>query len=388
MNTQFDHLKTRKLAQAVILSLAALTSSQSHALNYTATNATDIIGSTNFFAVGDINNNGKFWYESSEPPFSNFQWNGTARVQQAELPNAVPDVSGYLSYASHMNDLGQVVGITSVGKDLYHATRWDNTGVPTELATLGGNYWDEGRAINNQGQIAGKAWGTSNYRPVSWNSAGAITDLGTLGGTSGTAEAINEKGQIVGESFTTGDDAKHATLWSNGNIIDLGTLGGANSTAWGINNLGQIIGTSFLADDVTQHVTLWNTDGSAPVDLGFDASLNVGYYLHRIAAINNLGQIVVAGANGPVLWENGVSTGINSLLPPDQQIEVNNETWIHSYAFDINDKGVIGVFGKVGNGPQSSYILTPNAVPVPGAVWLFGSALEGLIGIKRRKQVA
>jgi len=309
---------------------------------------------------------------------------GTTRIEQAELPNAVPDISGYLSFATHMNDNGQVVGYTSVGTDLYHATRWDSNGAATELGTLGGNYADIANGINIQSQVVGQAWGGSNFRPVSWNPAGAITDLGMLGGIYGSAFAINDFGQMVGESYTTNDEATHATLWSNGNIIDLGTLGGTNSKAWGINNQGQIIGSSFLADDVTQHVTLWNTDGSAPIDLGFDSSKNVGYYLHRIAAINNHGQIVVAGDNGPVLWENGDSVLLNSLLPPDQQIEVNNEIWIHNYAFDINDQGVIGVFGKLGSTVDGGFILTPTAVPIPAAVWLFGSALAGLVGLRRK----
>lgn len=144
-------------------------------------------------------------------------------------------------------------------------------------------------------------------------------------------------------------------------------------------------GSSQLAGDETKHVALWNGVGSAPIDLGFDASLNVGYYLHRIAAINNQGQIVVAGDNGPVLWENGNSILLNSLLPADQQIEVNNDIWIHNYAFDINDQGVIGVFGKLGGTVEGGFILTPSVVPIPAAVWLFGSALAGLIGFGRRK---
>lgn len=32
--------------------------------------------------------------------------------------------------------------------------------------------------------------------------------------------------------------------------------------------------------------------------------------------------------------------------------------------------------------------LTPSAVPVPAAAWLFGSALAGLLGLSRRKSAA
>jgi hypothetical protein len=34
---------------------------------------------------------------------------------------------------------------------------------------------------------------------------------------------------------------------------------------------------------------------------------------------------------------------------------------------------------------RNDYKLTISSVPVPSAVWLFGSALAGLVGLKRRK---
>ena len=37
------------------------------------------------------------------------------------------------------------------------------------------------------------------------------------------------------------------------------------------------------------------------------------------------------------------------------------------------------------SGYPLSQVITPSAVPVPAAVWLFGSGLLGLIGVVRRK---
>jgi probable HAF family extracellular repeat protein len=48
-----------------------------------------------------------------------------------------------------------------------------------------------------------------------------ITDLGTLGGTQSFAYAINDLGQVVGESWISGDMSSHAFLYSNVKMTDL-----------------------------------------------------------------------------------------------------------------------------------------------------------------------
>jgi hypothetical protein len=45
-----------------------------------------------------------------------------------------------------------------------------------------------------------------------------------------------------------------------------------------------------------------------------------------------------------------------------------------------------GRAGGSWNGVKASYALDVAAVPVPGAVWLFGSAMAGLVGFSRRKK--
>ncbi len=52
---------------------------------------------------------------------------------------------------------------------------------------------------------------------------------------------------------------------------------------------------------------------------------------------------------------------------------------------------LLGGYSGAGNfGPHAGYALniTSAPVPVPGAVWLFGSAMAGFIGLRRRKSVA
>jgi probable HAF family extracellular repeat protein len=55
-------------------------------------------------------------------------------------------------------------------------------------------------------------------------------DLGTLGGTDSAALAVNDAGQVVGESMPRGDATVHAFSWTQAaGMVDLGTLGGSSS---------------------------------------------------------------------------------------------------------------------------------------------------------------
>ena len=85
-----------------------------------------------------------------------------------------------------------------------------------------------------------------------------MVDLGTLGGRISTARAVNDKGQVIGDSGTAGDAAFHAFSWTQtGGMVDLGTLGGTYSTAVAVNNEGQVVGGSGTAGDAEFHATLW-----------------------------------------------------------------------------------------------------------------------------------
>ena len=148
------------------------------------------------------------------------------------------------SYAVAINERGQVLGnsYTPGGGIDAHAVLWQGG----KIVDLGArDDWLSEPEINDRGQIAlehpaGQA--------VLWT-RGEMRDLGTLGGRSrnyrGSYPAdINNRGQIVGWSYTKSEKG-HGFLWEKGRMTDLGTLPGAKeSDANAINERGQVVGSS------------------------------------------------------------------------------------------------------------------------------------------------
>jgi probable HAF family extracellular repeat protein len=124
-----------------------------------------------------------------------------------------------------------------------------------DLGTLGGiNSSSDAFGINADGQVVGVSWtvvdlsggGISATGEAFLYSGGVMTDLGTLGAPGNGANGINDSGQVVGLSSTTGG-GEDAFLYSGGTMIDLNSLLPAGSgwqleDATGINDSGQIVG--------------------------------------------------------------------------------------------------------------------------------------------------
>lgn len=118
--------------------------------------------------------------------------------------------------------------------------------------------------INNKGQIVGNYTNKKNSRGFLWDPKKGFVDLGTLGGKNTWVTDLNNLGQIVGQSETRikssigkNKKEKHAFVWrqsenpkKQGKMKDLGTLPGElgyrgdDSIANAINDKGEIVGSS------------------------------------------------------------------------------------------------------------------------------------------------
>jgi probable HAF family extracellular repeat protein len=288
------------------------------------------------------------------------------------------------SFAYGINDNGQIVGTAQVvggGSDnsafLYINSTMQN------LNVTGTAY-----GINNSGQIAGTGYNNHAFRR---NSDGSIQDLGTLSTYSGTksyGRAINTAGQVAAyDGIGMGQGASNqGFIWTDGTKQATGTLGGTNSTIYGINNAGQVVGTSEISGGYYTHAFLYNN--GQRLDLGTLGDTS------QANQINNNGQIV--GLTDGVFDDGSFTHAALWTINADGTVTltdlnglVQGSGWSLAEATGINDKGQIVGWGMVGEGfdaQQHAFLLSQEAapVPLPPAMYMFGSAFAGL-GFLRRK---
>jgi probable HAF family extracellular repeat protein len=234
-------------------------------------------------------------------------------------PDAAP-------YSSTINQSGQVAGLSYTNGTPNSVSTPCGTNIPKEDPFFwdGTKMWDIGTlggtcgfaiALNNVGQVVGqsdlKGDGFSNYHPFFWevvNGKGKLTDIGTFGGPWGIAGWINDAGEVVGLAETRSSQLR-AFLWKKGEKKrELGILkGDACDAAWGINSRTQIIG---------------------------DTSVNCQFTPQR-----------------PFLWENGSLYDLSTLFPAGH--------FNTAEAVFINDSGEIAGTGVLQNGNLRAFLLIP-----------------------------
>jgi probable HAF family extracellular repeat protein len=313
------------------------------------------------------------------PELSAVMWRDGKITNLGTLPGG-----GYQSAAVSVNNRGEAVGVaTNLVPDAnsllqynpniwgipypyqLRAFIWDHKNGMQDLGTLGTGTDAEAIAINERGQVIGDSYTSSapgfcdgvTIGAFIWERKHGMVDLGNLGGTCTSPADLNDRGQVVGSSVVTGDAYPRAFLWEHGSLRDLGgSLGGHSTGGNAINERGEAVGFANLPGDATGHATLWKHVGEM-IDLG-----TVGSDPCSTAIGVNDGEQVV-GDSSPsdcanfntsrgFLWENGSITDLNTLIPPTSPLYV-------IYAYTINNRGEIAVNGIDGNGIEQAAVLIP-----------------------------
>jgi len=222
-------------------------------------------------------------------------------------------------FASAINNKGDIVGAGFRSPGDLRALRWILGALPVELGGLpDGRVAVQAFGVSDKGDIVGylSPGGNVSFAHAFIYQRGTFTDLGVLPGTTlSFANAVNEHGQVVGQSLDTlVPDTGRAFLWERGTLLDLGTAAPAHtrSEARAINKKGVVVGTSGVS------------------------TLSVAW-----------------------IWSDGVNTDLNALIDPQ---DPNRGFVTLTKANGINEKGEIAVQGidsRLGTTNVRSYLLSP-----------------------------
>jgi probable HAF family extracellular repeat protein len=136
---------------------------------------------------------------------------------------------------------------------------------------------------------------------------GEIIDLNAGDGSS--AEAVNDKGQIVG----AGGAGVGAFLWENGVLRQLGALPGMTSSrAEDINENGQVVGYSSNADGSLYRAFIWTAAaGMQPLAGSLAGCCTLARAINDQGVVIGEARLPGTGAH-TVVWENGVMRDVQS----------------------------------------------------------------------------
>ncbi len=268
---------------------------------------------------------------------------------------AIDDQTGWIAGAMTPTGLNNPTAVVWMG----------NT--PIDLGTLpGGNYSQASGACGGRvvGEWGNDVTGNPGLQAFLWQD-GVMRDLGPdLGTPRGEAHDVNRRGQVVGwmgQSFLIDS---HAFIWQDGETVDLGVIpGGFTAYALAVNDQepAQVVGTGQVPQDgFTFGVArpfLW--DGTRLINLGIlPGHDHCG--ASDIGAYNGIIQIVGAvsgGGNSAFVWQEGVMTDLNDLIPLEAGVHVD-------IAHGINNAGQIACEGTDANADVVGIVLDPIEPPL------------------------
>ncbi len=343
----------------------------------------------------------------------------------------------YDAFIRSMNDAGQVIGQSRRHAGWQGYMAWVSDGyTTTELSLHGARYeidgvvaYSDANFINQAGHVVGRngtysegvntnvfsspeGYSTWIFKDGVVQRIGLFDDLhqGNSADHLSSVVDLNEQGQVIGtsrhyvRSSTHGGFGNSAWFFDGDETIQIGLLSGAYVNSWGqfstspeqLNENGQVAGESqrYSNTDSSNGSIAWlydygldttfemlfseRSDGYAYSDVGylsengtllgryrlFDENDNYSYHLYRFDSEDgffDLGQLIA-----------------------DQEEAIN---WTSLYAMYLNNEaGFISGYGIYADMGSVAFVMEPAPVPVPAAIWLFGSGLFGLLLIGRTRR--
>ena len=174
------------------------------------------------------------------------------------------------------------------------------------------------------------------------------------------------------------------------------TLSGGLNSANFVNSFGGLTptaGTQFFASGNGNPDFTFNNLG-IEMDLGgsienttYEVSFNIGWYnagQDGGVVLSDFDELYIGSGNGVMNWTstpeplliNQWYTWSGEFTPALADI---GQSWTFSALFDLPPRRDIAL-----DLPASGFAVAPAAVPLPAALWLFGTALIGLFGFARR----
>lgn len=239
-------------------------------------------------------------------------------------------------YPMDINNRGQVVGYMDVGDQYWHSFLW-TSGRLVDLGT-DGLWWSMPLGMNDSGQVVCDAYTLNGDKMFLWSHRRA-TVLPLV-----SVAAVNNRGQVAGGVWSDTVGAVRAATWWHGRVTVLPAGSMTSANAIDINDSGWTIGFGRSSDGYL-HSLLWRS-GRLTVLPGRGTS-------SQAVAINNAGQILIMDRVGsgdpyPALWQRGRLTDLTGLgLSPGG-----------SYV-DINAGGAIAGTAPVASGGYHAVVYYP-----------------------------